>query len=179
MKILIFLFLMFLFLAAVNAQDKNAPTAEIVASGGTFTLEKTVTAGGGTRKETLPMSENGTSGQAAAGVRSTGGSFSLYSGFWTPDDFAPTAASAVVGGRVLTASGAGIRNVQIMITFPSGEIQTTVSTTLGYYRFTDIPVGGTYVVTVAAKKYTFAESSQIRQISGDLQDVDFVADAVE
>ena len=169
-----------LFIMPVRAQVKETDKApEIVASGGQFTLEKTVTAGGGTRKETLPVSENGTTGQAIAGIKSTGGSFSLYSGFWTPEDFTPTAASAVVGGRVLTAYGAGIRNVQLTIIFPSGEARYTTSTTLGYYRFTDIPVGGTYVVTVAAKKYTFAEISQIRQVSGDLQDVDFVADAVE
>lgn len=172
MKILIYLGLTSLLLLSVNAQ-----TPEIVASGGSFVLEKTVTAGGGNAKQTASVSENGTTGQAAAGVKSAGGAFTLYSGFWTPGDFAPTAAQAVVGGRVLTAYGAGIRNVQVTITFPSGEIRTTVSTTLGYYRFAEIPVGGTYVIIVAAKKYSFAETSQIRQIAGDLQDVDFIADA--
>jgi hypothetical protein len=179
MKNLIFIVCLFAvgsFAVSVKAQDKNAPTAEIVASGGQFILGKAVTAGGGVKKETAPISESGTSGQAAAGVKSTGGSFGLYSGFWTPEDFAPTAASAVVGGRVVTSTGAGIRNVQLMIAFPSGEIRYTVSTTLGYYRFAEIPVGGTYIITVAAKKYSFGEPSQIRQISGDLQDVDFVAD---
>jgi hypothetical protein len=170
------LFAVGLFIVPAQAQDKNAPTAEIVASGGQFVLQKTVTAGGGVKKEVLPINENGTTGQTVAGVKSTGGSFSLYSGFWTPDDFAPTAASAVVGGRVLTAYGAGIRNVQLTIIFPSGEVRYTTSTTLGYYRFTEIPVGGTYVVTVAAKIYNFTETSQIRQVAGDLQDVDFVAD---
>lgn len=178
---LIYLIAVGLFVVPVRAQEikETGKAPEIVASGGQFILEKTVIAGGGTRKETLPVSENGTTGQAVAGVRSSGGNFSLYSGFWTPENFTPTAASAVVGGRVLTSTGAGIRNVQIMIAFPSGEIRTAVSTTLGYYRFTDIPVGGTYVITVAAKKYTFAESSQVRQVAGDLQDVDFIADAVE
>ena len=171
MKIVIYIALICLLLVSAKAQ-----TPEIVASGGQFILEKSVTAGGGNAKQNLSLSENGTSGQTAAGVKSAGGSFTLYSGFWTPGDFAPTAASAVVGGRVLTSYGAGIRSVQITITFPSGEIRSTVSTTLGYYRFAEIPVGGTYVISVAAKKYSFAESSQIRQISGDLQDVDFVAD---
>ena len=40
------------------------------------------------------------------------------------------------------SAGAGIRNVQITIMFPSGEIRSAVSTTLGYSRFTDIPVRG-------------------------------------
>src|SRR5687768_978823 len=87
---------------ANRAQTKDA-RAEIVASGGAFTLEKVVAAGGGTKKDAAPFNENGTTGQAAAGIRSTGGGFALYSGFWTPDSLAPTAASAVVGGRVLTA----------------------------------------------------------------------------
>jgi len=159
-----------------QAQKEENPATEIVASGGTFTLEKTVTAGGGMKKENSPLSENGTTGQTAAGLRSTGGNFTLYSGFWTPDNFAPTAANALVSGRVLTANGAGIRNVQITITFPSGAIRTTTSATFGYYRFSEIPVGATYVISVAAKKYTFAPSSQVKQVQDDLQDVDFIAD---
>ena len=179
MKNISWLLTIFLFFAAVKAQEKTAQTTEIVASGGAFTLEKAVMAGGGANKELLPLNETGTTGQAVAGVRSTGGQFSLYAGFWTPDDFAPTAAAVVVGGRILTASGAGIRNVQITITFPSGEMRTTVSSTFGYYRFAEIPVGGIYVITVAAKKYTFSQSTQVRAVQDDLQDVDFVADASE
>jgi hypothetical protein len=76
----------------------------------------------------------------------------------------------------LTASGAGIRNVQISITFPSGEVRTTLSSSFGYYRFADVPVGAIYVISVAAKKYSFSEPSQIRQVQDDLPDVDFVAD---
>ena len=176
MKYIVWLFLMTSFCVSAGAQEKTALTAEIVASGGTFALEKAVTAGGGVKKEIAPLNENGTTGQAAAGVKSAGGQFTLHSGFWTPDDFAPTASSAVVGGRILTSSGAGIRNVQVTITFPSGEIRSTVSTSFGYYRFAEIPVGEIYVISVAAKKYTFSQASQIRQVIDDLQDVDFVAD---
>lgn len=164
--------------ATARGQQKETKNeAEILASGGAFTLEKAVTAGGGTGKQSASHSENGTTGQTVAGVRSTGANFSLYSGFWTPDDFTPTSATAVVGGRILTASGAGIRNVQITITFPTGEIRTTVSTTMGYYRFPEIPVGSTYVISVAAKKYSFSQPSQIRQVTDDVGDVDFIADA--
>jgi len=170
--------LFFLFAFPARAQKiENAP--EIIASGGAFTLEKAVTAGGGNAKQSASMSENGTTGQAVAGVRSTGGNFTLYAGFWTPGDLVPTAANAVVGGRILTADGAGIRNVQITITCPSGEIRTSVSTTFGYYRFAEIPVGGIYVITVVAKKYTFSQGTQVRTVQDDLQDVDFIADASE
>lgn len=157
-----------------RAQKAENPPA-IVATGGTFALEKTVTAGGGSGKQSASLNESGTTGQAAAGVRSTGGQFALYSGFWTPEDFAPTAANVVVGGQVLTAAGRGIRNVQITITFPSGETRTTLSSAFGYYRFAEIPSGGVYVIAVAAKKYTFSNPTQIRTVQDDLQDVNFTA----
>ena len=161
--------------ARAQTKDTEQQTPEIIATGGAFTLEKAVTAGGGLPKQAAPISENGTSGQPLAGVRSTGGGFSLYSGFWTPDALAPTAANVVIGGRVLTASGAGIRNVQITITFPSGEMRTSTSSTFGYYRFADIPAGRIYVITVAAKKYTFAQPTQVRTVQDDIQDIDFIA----
>jgi hypothetical protein len=159
----------------VKAQEKSAPAAEIVASGGQFTLEKTVLAGGGNQMSQVGLNQSGTTGQTLAGVRSTGAAFALYSGFWTPDNLTPTAASAVVGGRILTSSGQGIRNVRVTITFPTGEIRSTVSSAFGYYRFADIPVGGTYVVTIQAKKYRFAVDSQVRQVQDDIQDLDFIA----
>lgn len=155
--------------------EKSPAAPEIIATGGTFTLEKSVTAGGGIRKDVASLNETGTTGQALAGVRSSGAGFSLYSGFWTPDDLAPTAAAVVVGGRILTASGLGIRNVSVKIAFPSGEVRSTLSSSFGYYRFTDIPAGDIYVITVTAKKYSFADPTQIRSVQDDLQDVDFVA----
>ena len=176
MKNIFWLPLLFIFWMAATAQEKTTQTPEIAASGGAFTLEKTVTAGGGVGKTVGAVSENGTTGQAAAGARSTGGRFSVYSGFWTPDDLAPTAANAAVGGRILTASGQGIRSVQVTIAFPTGEVRTTVSSSFGYYRFAEVPVGGIYVISVAAKKYTFSQLSQVRSVQDDLQDVDFIAD---
>ena len=159
--------------------QKVESSPEIVASGGTFTLEKTVTAGGGNRMSQAAFDQSGTAGQTVAGNRSTGGQFTLYPGFWTPENLAPTAANVVVGGRILTANGAGIRNVQITITFPSGEIRSTASTSFGYYRFSDIPAGQFYVISVAAKKYTFPEPTQIRQVQDDLTDVDFTAAEIQ
>jgi hypothetical protein len=163
-------------LAAFPARAQKAENApENIAAGGAFKLEKSVTAGGGGGKQSAPLSENGTTGQTIAGRRSTGGNYSLYAGFWTPDDFAPTASTVVVGGRILTASGLGIRNVQVTITFPTGETRTTLSSSFGYYRFADIPSGDIYVISVAAKKYSFSNPTQVRTVQDDLQDVDFVS----
>lgn len=172
MKNLIFISI----IAFILLSSFSARAQEIAATGGNFTLQKTALAGGGSRSQNASINQNGTTGQTIAGTRSTGGQFSLYSGFWTPDDFAPTAATAVVGGRILTANGAGIKNVGITITFPTGEIRYALSSSMGYYRFTDIPVGASYIISVAAKRFTFSQPSQIRQVLDDLQDVDFIAD---
>ncbi|MDQ4120906.1 MAG: carboxypeptidase-like regulatory domain-containing protein [Acidobacteriota bacterium] len=91
--------------------------------------------------------------------------------------FIPTAASVTVGGRVKTANGRGIRNVIITIAFPTGERRSVVSSAFGYYRFADIPAGETYILSVAAKRYSFSQPTQIRNLVGETEDIDFVADA--
>ncbi|HEX8368825.1 MAG TPA: carboxypeptidase-like regulatory domain-containing protein [Pyrinomonadaceae bacterium] len=159
------------------ALSARAQTTELQSSGGSFTLEKQVVAGGGNQMQQSSMKQTGTAGQTIAGYKSSGGNFSLYSGFWTPEDFAPTAANVVVGGQVKTADGRGIKNVPVTVTFPSGQTRTAISSAFGYYRFADIPAGEIYIFSVAAKRYTFAQSSQAREISDDTQDIDFVADA--
>jgi hypothetical protein len=159
------------------AMSARAQTNEIQASGGSFTLEKQVGAGGGNQMQQSSLKLSGTAGQPVAGHKSSGGNFSLYSGFWTPEDFAPTAANVVVGGQIKTADGRGIKNVLVTITFPDGQTRAALSGSFGYYRFADIPAGEIYLFSVAAKRYTFAQTSQAREISDDTQDIDFVADA--
>lgn len=86
-----------------------------------------------------------------------------------------SAARIPVGGRVLTANGAGIRNVAVTITLPGGETRTTLSGASGHYRFEEIPVGGTYILTVSAKRFNFSDATQIKQISEDTNNIDFIA----
>ena len=54
-------------------------------SGGTFSIEKSVIAGGGGRTAGGIFTLDGTIGQPLAGGQSTGGSFTLLSGFWASD----------------------------------------------------------------------------------------------
>src|SRR5580765_7393832 len=51
-------------------------------SGGTFTITKSVSAGGGGTASGGTFSMDGTIGQPLAGTTSNGGTFSLQSGFW-------------------------------------------------------------------------------------------------
>jgi hypothetical protein len=167
-------FLFLLFVALTRGQE-----SEIIASGGVFTLEKASIAGGGREKQLSTFTEHGTTAQAVAGVQSNAGAYSLYSGFWTPDSFAPTAAGVNVGGRITTPDGSGVRNINITITFPSGEIRNTLSSSMGYYAFTDIPVGDTYIISVNAKRYTFDDPVRVRHVVDELTDVDFTATPIE
>ncbi len=146
-------------------------------SGGQFSITKTVVAGGGNGMSQNQTDANNTAGQTVAGSQSNGGNFTLYSGFWTPDDFTPTAATATIGGRIRAADGRGIKNVFITLTHPNGATQTTRSSSFGYYSFAEIPVGETYVVSVVSKRFSFSPSAQVINLTSDAMDVDFTADA--
>ncbi|HEX8399203.1 MAG TPA: lamin tail domain-containing protein [Pyrinomonadaceae bacterium] len=89
---------------------------------------------------------------------------------------APSAASVTVTGRVISANGRGIRNVMVSLVDASGESRTVVTSTLGYFRFTDVPAGQTYTLSAFAKRYTFSRQSQALSIFEDTADVIFVAE---
>lgn len=172
LKTLWLILIIYLSAAVISAQQ----TTDVQASGGTFMLEKSVIAGGGSRMQQNQMNAANTVGQAVAGKQSSGGNFTLYSGFWTPDNLAPTAANVIVGGRIKTADGRGIQKVRVTITYPDGRTQTALSTSFGNYQFAEIPVGAVYIISITAKKYVFSQPVQIRMILDALQDIDFTAE---
>lgn len=89
---------------------------------------------------------------------------------------ASTAATVSVGGRILTAEGRGIRNVRVSMTDKNGNTQTAISSSLGYYRFEDVPVGETYIFSVTARQYNFVQSTQVVAIQENTDNLNFVAD---
>lgn len=162
----------FLLLVAVS----RGQTAEIAASGGNFTLEKTVVAGGGNQMQQQNINQNGTTGQTIAGSQSSGGSYTIQSGFWTPDNFAPTSATATIAGRVIAPDRRGIRNAVVTITYPNGTIQRALTGNFGYYSFAEIPVGEIYVISVASKRFSFNQPTLVINLISDETDINFVAD---
>jgi hypothetical protein len=150
-----------------------------VASGGSYTLNQAVVAsGGGTSNDAgNNYKVEGTAGQTVAGTFANAGSYSIRSGFWSPNPFAPTAAGVNVSGRVITANGAGIRNVIVVLT--GGNLftpRTTRTGTFGNFTFEDVTVGQIYIVTVEGKKYNFPQSSQIISLVDNVTDIVFQAD---
>lgn len=86
---------------------------------------------------------------------------------------APTAASVSIGGRVSTPTGRGLMNARVYLTDSSGNTRMILTTSFGYYRFTDVASGETYVLQVASKRYSFA--AQVVSVAEDLTELNFTA----
>jgi Carboxypeptidase regulatory-like domain len=82
-----------------------------------------------------------------------------------------TAAEVSVTGRVTNGSGTGMPGVSIVMTGTDGVSRTAFTSPLGYYRFDNIPVGDTYVMTPSAKRTRF--STQVINVQDEMNDVNF------
>lgn len=92
----------------------------------------------------------------------------------------PTAASASVSGRVLTAQGGGLTGVRV--TLAGGTLtapRQALTSSFGYFTFEDIEAGHTYIITVSAKRYGFAQPTQVISVLDNVTDIVFVADPQE
>ena len=146
-------------------------------SGGSFAITESVIASGGGQQTTGgAFSLDGTVGQPTAGDVIRRNPFALTSGFWNFTALAPTAASVTVGGRVKTADGRGIPNAEITIMSLDGSTRLARSSSFGYYQFDGIVVGQTYIVSIAAKWLTFAQSTIAVGVVDEISDLDFVAE---
>jgi uncharacterized repeat protein (TIGR01451 family) len=86
----------------------------------------------------------------------------------------PTAAGVTVSGRVLTPDGYGLRNAVVTITDSTGMTRTARTSSFGYYTFEGIEVGGTYVMSVGSKRFTF--TPRTLTVNDAVSDFDFTAD---
>ncbi len=83
-----------------------------------------------------------------------------------------------LGGRILTANGAGIRNA--IVTLSGGNLPapvTVLTGSFGYYNFQGLQPGMTYTVTVSTKRYTFAQPTRTITLQSDVNNSDFVAES--
>jgi CSLREA domain-containing protein len=86
----------------------------------------------------------------------------------------PTAAEVTIGGRIRDQKGNPLGQVRVTLTAPDGQTRTATSTTFGNYRFPNVEVGETYVLTVSSKRYFFADPTQIVNVADNAEDIDFV-----
>lgn len=148
-----------------------------IAVGGSNALEQSVVAaGGGSNLTGGAFKLEGTIGQAVAGTSSQGASFNLHGGFWnTAASVAPTAATVSISGRVMTADGRGILGALITLTNGDGTSRTVLSGKFGIFRFAEIAGGQTVIVSVRAKRFSFAAPMQIVFVNEDASEINFVA----
>lgn len=89
---------------------------------------------------------------------------------------APSAANASISGHVVAGKG-GLSNV--IVTLSGGNLTQPISArtnNFGFYKFDNLPVGETYVLTVSSKKYVFTEPTQTVNLLDEITDADFTAE---
>lgn len=87
----------------------------------------------------------------------------------------PTAGGVAVGGRVTTTGGRGIARARVTLTDAAGNIRATLTDAFGYYRFAEVAAGETYIFNAAHKRYEFVQATQAQDVSGDRDDINFIA----
>jgi len=96
------------------------------------------------------------------------------------DDFSfatvvTTAASVSISGRVSTFEGNAISRARVSMVDSNGALRSTTTNQFGFYSFTDVAGGSTYVLSVRSKLYEFAQPTQVISASEDVSGVNFVA----
>ncbi len=104
------------------------------------------------------------------GQRFVCGSVNSLSPFVLASNAAPTAAQVSVGGRV-SANGRGVNKATVTLTDASGSSRYAMTNAFGFYRFDEVEVGQTYIVSVRRKQFTFAP--QIINPADELTDINF------
>ncbi|MBK8150282.1 MAG: InlB B-repeat-containing protein [Acidobacteria bacterium] len=95
---------------------------------------------------------------------------------WSAGLLAPTAANASIEGRVISADGQGIRNATVMITGGGLSEPRYVQTgSFGAFRFDELPVGETYIVSVVSRRYVFANPTRAITLEDNVTDFNFEA----
>jgi hypothetical protein len=145
-------------------------------SGGNFTIKDSTVEGSGHVSSGGDFSLDAINGQAVAGRVLRGNPYSVTSGFWNFTPAGPTAAQVAIGGRVTTADGFGIANARLTLIPSNGSPRSAISSAFGYYQFTDVTVGEIYIVSISARRFTFAQPTVVRAVFDEVTDLDFVAD---
>jgi hypothetical protein len=146
-------------------------------SGGQFSVtQPTIVPGSGSSSEGIYRVESTVGQPLAGGAVLRGGLFTITSGFWTFVPPGPTAAQVSISGRVITAAGRGITGAVVTLRAQDGSIRTVGSSSFGRYKFDEVAVGETYIVSVTAKRFSFVRPTIVLEISDQISDLDFVAE---
>ncbi|MCU1268139.1 MAG: hypothetical protein JWM21_4457 [Acidobacteria bacterium] len=96
-------------------------------------------------------------------------------GIWEITPLSPSAAPAVLSGRVVRADGAPVGGTTIRLSGASAAAAITDAN--GNYRFSNLDSGGFYTVTPELANYSFSPSNRSFSLVGDKTDATFTAAA--
>lgn len=96
----------------------------------------------------------------------------VYSGNTFETPFLVATPVATISGRVTTPTGQNLRNATVTLVDSAGARRTATTSSFGLYTFDSVSTGGSYTITASTKRYRF--TPQVRTISGNLSNVDFV-----
>lgn len=91
------------------------------------------------------------------------------------DNFPQIVASVIVSGRVKTESGRGVPRVSISLSNAKGNTLYAMTNSFGFYRFTGLPSGATYLFNIRHKQYDFLQPSFLLFVADEQTDLNFTA----
>ncbi len=102
---------------------------------------------------------------------------SSFSNWTLAEVAAPTAASTTLSGRITSPLGRGLSRVRVVLAGGNlSEPRYTQTNTFGYYRFAELPVGETYILSVQSKQYQFAQSTRVISLMEEISNIDFTGE---
>lgn len=89
--------------------------------------------------------------------------------------FHPTVGQSAVYGQAIDASGRGISRAEVTIlNLDTQETRTALTNGFGRFNFAQLQTGSVYIVTIRHKRYNFKPNTQVFDLIGDKDDVNFV-----
>ncbi len=83
----------------------------------------------------------------------------------------PTSANVEIAGQGVSDTGRPIMRAYLTLSDRSGNVFQSITNPFGYFRFTEVPSGRTYVLSVRDKSHEFTPSSVVLEISSDISDL--------
>ena len=78
----------------------------------------------------------------------------------------PTPADVTVSGRVLDRNGRAVSRATVTLTDGDGSVRTATTNTMGYFSFSEVESGSTYVLQASSRYHTFP--SQVINVESDM-----------
>lgn len=92
-----------------------------------------------------------------------------------PVIFTPTSAGVEVSGRVTTANGRPIELARLTLTDDTGNSRVVTTSRFGYFKFTDVEAGRTYILKIEHRGHSFSNPSRLLAVLDTISDIEFVA----